>query len=411
MPSLSELLASLLPAGNVATSSNLPDGVIRVPLQRIMNQSFYGMEFEVGNPPQRSWLKIDTGSPTIGFVSPRSNLCLRPDAPCEALGTYDNLTSSTAVVAFPDGGYPNYSDGLLDGANGILVNDTLTQVNPFAGIMGLSAICFDSSCTVCPTLVQQLADQGIMQTRAFSIYLGENRPDAVGHLLIGGVDEAKREGPVFTQKLDKPWGMEYLSFTLDKDGKKTVWSMGPGNETDWDTGASYWGLPTDVFNAVAAELGCLKALARWRRTAMSPILSVSTKIEIAASPAAVRSVFLDFARYTQWQPGWNIQPADASKQPLDLKAGDGLKVNMNGNVHHPVVVWEGSLFGLAKGVHQFHFTPSETNPGNTTFTQGEDFRGLLITLSSPWWNSRKFDLGPWDKFNADLKSEVEKSLK
>ncbi|KAL7929921.1 hypothetical protein V8C35DRAFT_170030 [Trichoderma chlorosporum] len=149
---------------------------------------------------------------------------------------------------------------------------------------------------------------------------------------------------------------------------------------------------------------------------MSPMLSVSTKIEIAASPAVVRSVFLDFARYTQWQPGWNIQPTDSSKQPFDLKKGDNLKVSMNGNVHHPVVVenspdsfqWEGSLFGLAKGVHQFHFAPSEANPGSTTFTQGEDFRGLLITLSSPWWNGKKFDLGPWDKFNADLKNEVEK---
>ncbi|KAL7811153.1 acid protease [Trichoderma gracile] len=279
MPSLSGLSASLLLAGTVAVSSSLPDGVIHVPLSRIMNQSFYGMEFEVGNPPQRSWLKIDTGSPTIGFISPRSNLCLRPDAPCEALGTYDNLTSSTAVLAFPDGSYPNYSDGLLDAGRGILVNDTvrfsgvavnnfilgstdsfnldvkLTQVNPFAGIMGLSAICFDPSCAVYPTLVQQLADQGIIKTRAFSIYLGEDKPDAVGHLLIGGVDEAKREGPVFTQKLDTPWGMEYSSFTLEKGGKRSVWPIGPGNETDWDTGASYWGLPTDVFTAVAAELG------------------------------------------------------------------------------------------------------------------------------------------------------------
>ncbi|PTB62167.1 acid protease, partial [Trichoderma citrinoviride] len=271
--------AFLLLAGSVAISSNLPDGVIRVPLPRIMNQSFYGMEFEVGNPPQRSWLKIDTGSPTIGFISPRSNLCLRADAPCEALGTYDNLTSSTAAVAFPDGSYPNYSDGLLDSGRGILINDTvrfsgvtvddfilgstdsfnldvkLTQVNPFAGIMGLSAICFDPSCAVYLTLVQQLADRGIIKTRAFSIYLAEDKPDAVGHFLIGGVDEAKREGPVFTQKLDTPWGMEYSSFTLNKSGEKTVWPIGPGNETDWDTGASYWGLPTDVFNAVAAELG------------------------------------------------------------------------------------------------------------------------------------------------------------
>lgn len=149
----------------------------------------------------------------------------------------------------------------------------------------------------------------------------------------------------------------------------------------------------------------------------------------------IRLQFLDFARYTQWKPGWIIQPADASKQPLDLKPGDGLKVSMDGKAHNPVVVvgfnvtgmmsnrcaksrkenspksfqWEGSLFGLGKGVHQFHFAPSETNPGGTTFTQGEDFRGLLITLSSPWWSGRKFDMDPWDKFNADLKNEVEKS--
>ncbi|KAL6861977.1 acid protease [Trichoderma novae-zelandiae] len=279
MPSLLELSASLLLAGNAAINSNLPDGVINVPLTRIMNQSTYGMEFEVGSPPQRSFLQIDTGSPTIGFISPRSNMCLRSDAPC-GLGAYDTLTSSTAVVSFPDGSYPNYSDGLLDGGKGILVNDTvrfsgvtvehfilgsidsynlgvkLTQVKPYAGIMGLSAICFDGpSCSVYPTLIQQLADQGIIKTRAFSIYLGEDKPDAVGHLLIGGVDEAKREEPIFTHKLDIPWSMKYSSFTLEKGGKKTVWPIGPGNETDWDTGASYWGLPTDVFKAVAAELG------------------------------------------------------------------------------------------------------------------------------------------------------------
>ncbi|KAH7322427.1 hypothetical protein B0I35DRAFT_182657 [Stachybotrys elegans] len=149
---------------------------------------------------------------------------------------------------------------------------------------------------------------------------------------------------------------------------------------------------------------------------MNSVLSVSTKVEIAASPAAVRAVFMDFARYTQWQPGWNIQLIDSTKSPLELATGDRLKVSMNGNMHHPVVVenspnsfqWEGSLFGLAKGVHQFHFKPSETTPGATTFVQGEDFRGLLITLSSPWWNGKKFDMSPWDRFNSDLKNEVEK---
>jgi hypothetical protein len=281
MTSLKEILASSLLASHAALST-LPDGVIRIPLPRIMNQTYYGMEFEVGNPPQRSFLKIDTGSPTIGFNSPRSNLCLRQDSPCNALGTYDNLTSSTAVVSFP-GSYPNYSDGLLDGGSGILVNDTvrfsglsldgfifgstdsfnlnvrLLQVNPVAGIMGLSAMCFTGpKCDVYPTLVQQLSDRGILKTRAFSIYLGPDDPGATGHLLLGGVDKAKQNGPVFTLPLDSPWEVEYSSFTLDQGGStpnRTVFPIGPGNTTTWDTGAASWGLPTAVFDAVAAVLG------------------------------------------------------------------------------------------------------------------------------------------------------------
>lgn len=277
MPSLKDISASLLLAGQAAVN-NLPENVFNVPLTRIMNLEYYGMEFEVGNPPQQSFLKIDTGSPTIGFISPRSNMCLRPEAPCDPLGTYDNLTSSTAVVAFP-GSYPNYSDGLLDNGQGIFVNDTLrfagvdaddfligstdsfnlavrlSQSNPFAGIMGLSAMCFTGpKCDVYPSLVQQLSDRDILKTRAFSVYLGPDEPDAIGHLLLGGVDEAKRDGPVFTQKLDSPWDVEYSSFTLDKGGEKTVWPIDSGNTVTWDTGAAYLGLPTAVFNAVAAVL-------------------------------------------------------------------------------------------------------------------------------------------------------------
>lgn len=281
MPSFKAISASLLLAGHAATK-DLPEGVIRVPLPRIMNQTYYGMEFEVGNPPQRSFLKIDTGSPTIGFNSPRSNLCLRQDFPCDVLGTYDNLTSATAVVSFP-GLYPNYNDYLLDGGSGIFVNDTirfsglslenflfgstdsfnlavrLLQVNPVAGIMGLGALCFTGpQCDIYPTLVQQLADRGILKTRAFSMYLGPDGPDAVGHLLLGGVDKAKQHGPIFTQSLDSPWEVEYSSFTLKQYGStptSTVFSIGPGNTTTWDTGAASWGLPTAVFDAVAKVLG------------------------------------------------------------------------------------------------------------------------------------------------------------
>ncbi|KAL5085625.1 hypothetical protein Trisim1_010108 [Trichoderma cf. simile WF8] len=151
---------------------------------------------------------------------------------------------------------------------------------------------------------------------------------------------------------------------------------------------------------------------------MSPTLTVSTQIEIAATPAAVRSVFIDFARYTQWQQGWKFEPADSNKRALDLKPGDGLKVKMNGTSMQLIVMensadsfqWEGSLLGLMKGVHQFHFTPSKINPGGTTFIHKEDLTGILITLSAPLWSSREINPSSWNQFNSDLKKEVEKSL-
>ncbi|KXJ86520.1 hypothetical protein Micbo1qcDRAFT_168325 [Microdochium bolleyi] len=154
---------------------------------------------------------------------------------------------------------------------------------------------------------------------------------------------------------------------------------------------------------------------------MGPTLSVSTKIEIKASPAIVRATFMSWSKYPQWQPNpnWNLRASEAGKQPLELKQGDPLHVSMDGKAHQPVVVenspaafkWKGSLFGVGSGVHQFHFNASEEHPGGTTFVQGEDFEGIAITLSSPWWKNRSFDseMGPWNKFNECLKVEAEKA--
>lgn len=63
-------LASLSFASLAAAA--LPEGVIEIPLQRIKNQSAYGAEFQVGNPPQRVIISADSGSPTYAFESPRT---------------------------------------------------------------------------------------------------------------------------------------------------------------------------------------------------------------------------------------------------------------------------------------------------------------------------------------------------
>ncbi|KAH8894142.1 hypothetical protein GQ53DRAFT_793115 [Thozetella sp. PMI_491] len=144
--------------------------------------------------------------------------------------------------------------------------------------------------------------------------------------------------------------------------------------------------------------------------------SVSAQTEIKASPDHVRSVFSDFSRMKQWSQ-WDIQPADASKSSTGFKAGDRLKVDLNFIKLQPILLenseetfqWDGGLYPIFAGKHTFTWTPSEKLPGGTTFTQREEFRGLLAFMMSSWLSFRKSTLVNWDQFNADLKKEAERS--
>lgn len=95
------LSASLVGLGLVGTSAaravearaqNTPKGAILLPLVRGDDLTAYYAEFEVGTPPQRNFLKVDTGSPTFSFINPNNSQCVN-DA-CKKWGTYDNITSS-----------------------------------------------------------------------------------------------------------------------------------------------------------------------------------------------------------------------------------------------------------------------------------------------------------------------------
>ncbi|KAK4935079.1 hypothetical protein LTR10_023811 [Elasticomyces elasticus] len=145
--------------------------------------------------------------------------------------------------------------------------------------------------------------------------------------------------------------------------------------------------------------------------------SLSTQVEIQASPDAVRSIFMDFPRYKQWT-NWSITPIDSSKTSADLKPNDRLKVDIGGGMaFQPLVMenspdtfqWLGALPVLFSGKHEFHFSPSNKHPGGTTVVQLENFTGLLAFLMGPGWSMRQSTLDKWDAFFADLKKEVEES--
>lgn len=146
--------------------------------------------------------------------------------------------------------------------------------------------------------------------------------------------------------------------------------------------------------------------------------SISTEVEIQASPATVRSVLKDFASYKQWS-SWTIEPIDSSagKTSSELKPEENrLKVDMKGTVFRPLVkenstecfAWEGSLYGLLVGRHEFVWSSSNKTQGGTTMAQKEDFHGVLAFMFAPGWSPRKSTLEGWNAFFRDLKKEAEK---
>ena len=62
-------LAGVALAVPATVKAGLPKGVYSIPLIRWRNQSAYGIEWELGNPPQKVISLADTGSDMMSFES------------------------------------------------------------------------------------------------------------------------------------------------------------------------------------------------------------------------------------------------------------------------------------------------------------------------------------------------------
>ncbi|KAF3048576.1 hypothetical protein E8E11_006356 [Didymella keratinophila] len=150
---------------------------------------------------------------------------------------------------------------------------------------------------------------------------------------------------------------------------------------------------------------------------MPNVLRVTT--EINAPPAAVREKFLDFTALPTYSKFF--EKVDSPKPGLQLQKGDKVSVKIANSPGFPgkietntseVFAWTGSLPLIFTGTHSFYWTPSQTTPGGTTFTQEEVFSGLLGGLygegaiAKSMGMKEKTRLG-WEEFNGDLKRAVE----
>ncbi|KAJ5624831.1 Polyketide cyclase/dehydrase [Penicillium lagena] len=142
---------------------------------------------------------------------------------------------------------------------------------------------------------------------------------------------------------------------------------------------------------------------------------IETRIEIAAPPAKVREVFLNFLAHPEWHTKWlkEVKPADDSKTGLSLVPGDKVHVQI-GDMKFTAEIrensenlfqWQGPPIFTVAGLHSFHIEP--TNDGSSTiFKQTEDLKGLMAWLMSPYLLGRSM-AADFDAFNKDLKARAE----
>ncbi|KAF2821624.1 hypothetical protein CC86DRAFT_302434 [Ophiobolus disseminans] len=150
------------------------------------------------------------------------------------------------------------------------------------------------------------------------------------------------------------------------------------------------------------------------------MVKVRIETEIAASPAEVRAIVFDFARYPEWHKGFinSIAPTAPNKSSYEILPGETLNTKIGGVSLSPVVVsntttefaWRGSVYGGAfAGRHYCQFIASHVTPSGTTFVHGEDYDGWMSWLfgEGALGIGRKNVVAMFGQFNIDVKRRAE----
>lgn len=294
-PRLPALLALALPA--VAAASHIPTrdvtttttnpGFVSFPIKRgsktlaardatasLINEqdTSYLMELTFGSNSQAVKIAIDTGSDEL-FVNPNCNdrdFTQSQQQDCTEDGKYDpstsstsNVTQETSQIVYGSGavniqyvvdsiGIPGAGKNMTDVQFGVATaSQDLNE-----GILGLG---FGQGVNLnYSNFVDQLAAQGVTNTKAFSVALGTS-DTAGGNIIFGGVDTKKFSGSLATSTIQSPasgdiqrYSTQMNSLTF-KSGSTSNKYSGSDLSVVLDTGSSLCLLPTSVVSSMAED--------------------------------------------------------------------------------------------------------------------------------------------------------------
>ncbi|CAK7237456.1 hypothetical protein SBRCBS47491_009981 [Sporothrix bragantina] len=233
----------------------------------------YYVDVEVGTPPQKLQLQLDTGSSDVWVLSSSASICAKINIDA----------SSTYSVALENGFNITYGDG--DHVTGDYFTDTLAIAGATVksltmglgkdaegltfglvgvGYAGLEAIAAKDPSDAYPSLGETLVRQNFTNTNAFSLWLNDLEA-STGNILFGGIDTEKYEGDLIRlDVLEDPGPKKFLQFfvaltsveAISASGRDTLTSA--GNFTGYallDSGTTLTEVPQDIAEQFWAEAG------------------------------------------------------------------------------------------------------------------------------------------------------------
>ncbi|GAA5886638.1 hypothetical protein JCM6882_005841 [Rhodosporidiobolus microsporus] len=244
------------------------NGGHNVPLSNYLNAQYFS-EIEIGTPPQKFKVVLDTGSSNLWVPSTRCS-----SIACFLHSRYDAKASSTYKANGTEFKI-QYGSGSLEGviSNDVMsIGDLTVKGQDFAestnepglafafgkfdGILGLAYDTISVQHVVPP--FYQMINQGLLDSPQFGFWLGKD-PEQ-GEATFGGVDEKH-----FTGKIDwvpvRRKGYWEVELEKVKFGEEELELEGTGAAID--TGTSLIALPTDLAELINREIGAKKG---WQGT-------------------------------------------------------------------------------------------------------------------------------------------------
>lgn len=239
----------------------------------------YFINVTVGTPGQPFSLQLDTGSSDIWFPSSKADICQQSSQLCP-FGTYRSGSSSTFQqldlpdfqIRYVDGTQitGTYLSDVLNVGNTKITNMTMAQAlranTRGIGIMGIGFQENESSAQTAgftyPTIVDMMVTQGIINSRAYSLWLDDLQSNT-GSILFGGVDTNKYHGNLVALpiQIDTRSGsitsftVAWTGLTLSGSGQNSDLSPSSAQPAILDSGTTDTLLPDDIANAIFNGVG------------------------------------------------------------------------------------------------------------------------------------------------------------